>query len=50
MQSGLGVEAKAFAVSPLVSALKGEDYDEAIRLDPQLALAYNNRGLTYGFD
>ena len=22
-----------------------EDYDEAIRLDPELALAYNNRGL-----
>jgi len=24
-----------------------EDFDEAIRLDPQYAKAYNNRGLTY---
>ena len=24
-----------------------QDYDDAIRLDPMLALAYNNRGFTY---
>ena len=24
-----------------------QDYDEAIRLDPQLAVVYNNRGLAY---